>query len=352
MRVLVTGGTGFLGSHTARALVEDGHEVRLLVRDEGKARRVFQALDVPLPECIRGDMIDAVAVAKALDGVDAVVHAAALVALDAGRAQHVLESNARGVHAVVGGAVSAGVRSIVYVSSIGALFRPGGPGIGADSPVVPGRTAYARSKAQGEELVRRWQDEGAPIHITYPTAVIGPEDPGLSESNHAVRTFLKDTMVMTSSGFQLVDVRDLARIHAKLVTRTGSPGRHLAAGHYFSWRELADLIDEITGLRVGRLPAPGALLRAAGHVGDWIKRIRPFDFPLTSEAMAFATQWQPVDDRETRDALGIEYRPARDTLVDTLRWLARSGHLDEKAIGRARSDGPPWASGAAAGEGA
>jgi nucleoside-diphosphate-sugar epimerase len=345
MRVLVTGGTGFIGSHTARAFLEEGHEVRLLVRSEDKARRVFEALGVPVPACARGDMVDEVAVAKALDGVDAVVHAAALVALDAGRARDVLESNARGVHAVIGGAMAAGVGSIVYVSSIGALFQPDGPPIRSDSPVVPGRTAYARSKAQGEELVRRWQDEGAPIHTTYPTAVIGPDDPGLSESNHAIRTFLKDTMVMTSGGFQLVDVRDLARIHVRLAQHPGEPGRHIVAGHYFPWSELADLIDRLTGLRVRRLPVPGGLLRAAGRIGDWMKRIRPFDFPLTSEAMSFATQWQPVDDGETREALGLEYRDPRETLLDTLRWLHLGDHLSEAQIGRAASDDPVRRSG-------
>ncbi|MGH0034963.1 MAG: SDR family NAD(P)-dependent oxidoreductase [Myxococcota bacterium] len=337
MRVLVTGGTGFIGSHTALALLGEGHEVRLLVRDEAKARRVFDALGAPLPECVRGDMVDAVAVGKALDGADAVVHAAALVALAAQRAQDVLESNARGVETVIGGALAAGVGSIVYVSSVSALFRAGGPPIRPDSPVVPGRNAYARSKAQGEEVVRRWQAEGAPIHTTYPTAVVGPDDPGLSESNHAIQVFLRDTMVMTSSGFQLVDVRDLARVHARLVSDPGAPARHLVAGHHFPWRELADLIDRLTGRPVRRIPAPGVLLRAGGKLGDWVKRVRSFDFPLTSEAMAFATQWQPVDDRETREKLGIEYRDPGQTLIDTMRWLSRSGHLTPEQIGRAAS---------------
>jgi nucleoside-diphosphate-sugar epimerase len=339
MRVLVTGGTGFIGSHTARALVREGHDVRLLVRDPAKARRVFAALGMPVPECVVGDMVDEAAVSKALDGVEAVVHAAALVALEAGRAQDVLESNARGVRAVIGGAVSAGIGRIVYVSSVSALFQPGGPAIHPDSPVVQGTTAYARSKSQGEEVVRRWQGEGAPIHTTYPTAVVGPDDPGLSESNHAIQTFLRDTMVMTSGGFQLVDVRDLARVHTRLLAHPGRSGRHIVSGRYFHWRDLADLIDDLTGQRVGRLPVPGALLRAAGRVGDWVKRVRPFDFPLTSEAMAFATRWQPVEDRGTVEALGIRYREARETLADTLRWMSGEGHLTESQIGRVAREG-------------
>jgi len=334
MRVLVTGGTGFVGSHTAVALLAAGHDVRLLVRDPAKAKRIFDAREQATPECVRGDMADAGAVAEALADCDAVFHSAALVALEAGRAHEVLESNARGVESVVGGACRAGIGSIVYVSSVSALFQPGGPPASMDSPVVPGRTAYARSKAHGEEAVRRWQAEGAPIRTTYPTAVVGPDDPGLSESNHAIRTFLKDTMVMTSSGFQLVDVRDLAHIHLRLLESRKGPGRYLVAGRYLPWRELADLIDGLTGGRVNRMTVPGPLLRLGGRIGDWVKRVRPFDFPLTSEAMAFATRWTSLDDAATREALQVEYRDVRETLGDTLRWLVRSGNLRTECIGR------------------
>ena len=272
--------------------------------------------------------------AEALDGCGGVVHSAAVVTMQATRAREMLETNARGVDAVVGGAVRAGTPSVVYVSSIGALFRPGGPALTPDSPVVPGSNAYGKSKAQGEEAVRRWQAEGAPIQITYPTAVVGPDDPGLSESNHALRTFLGTTMVMTSSGFQLVDVRDLARVQARLVEQTEGPGRYLVAGRFFRWAELADELDELTGLRVRRLPAPGPLLRMGGIVGDFVKRFWPFDFPLTREATDFATRWRPVDDSATTDGLGLKYRDVRETLAETLRWMVGAGHLEPSAVGR------------------
>ena len=178
MRVLVTGATGFIGSHTAVALQDAGHEVRCLVRDPAKLARVFAEHGRDAPESVTGDIGDAGRVKEALSGCDAVVHSAAVVAMKASRAQEVLETNARGVENVVGGAVDAGLRKVVYVSSIGAMFVPDGPPLDEDAPVQPAENAYARSKSEGEAFARRLQADGAPVCISYPTGVVGPLDPG------------------------------------------------------------------------------------------------------------------------------------------------------------------------------
>lgn len=335
MRVMVTGATGFVGSHTAVALLESGHEVRALVRDPAKLARVFEARGIDPPEHVVGDVADAASVERAERGCDAVVHTAAVVAMAAGRAQEVLDTNARGVEHVVGGAVRRGIGHVVYVSSVGALFQPGGPVVTADSPVVPGENAYAKSKSDAEITVRRLQDEGAPIRTVYPTAVIGPEDPGLSEANHALRTFARDVVLLTSGGFQLVDVRDLAGIIVRLVGHDGGPPRYVAGGHYLRWRELADLLDEVTGARVRRLPLPGSWVRIGGHVCDRLKRIRDFDFPMTAEGMTYATQWNGADSSKTLAELGIRFRDPDETLFDALRWMVRAGHLDPGCAGKA-----------------
>src|SRR3954467_11010070 len=102
MRVLVTGGTGFVGSHTASALLDAGHRVRLLVRDASKVRTVFDAERASRFEIASGDMTDAKAVARALEGQDALVHAAALVALGRKHAARVRDGNRAGVENVIG----------------------------------------------------------------------------------------------------------------------------------------------------------------------------------------------------------------------------------------------------------
>jgi nucleoside-diphosphate-sugar epimerase len=333
MRVLVTGGTGFVGSHAAGALAAAGHEVRLLVRDPSKLERVFAARGEPAPEHRVGDVADRAAVERALAGCDAVVHAAAVVAMAAKRAREVLDTNARGVENVVGGAARAGVPRIVYVSSVGALFRPDGPAVTAESPVVPGSNPYARSKSDGELAVRALQERGAPVAILYPTAVLGPDDPGLSEANHALRTFARDVVLLTSGGFQLVDVRDVAQVVVRLLERAGAPSRHVTGGHFLTWGELADRIDEVTGARVRRLRVSGSLVRLGGRVCDVAKRVRDFDFPMTREGMIYATQWRGADSGKTVEELSIRFRDPRETLADALRWMHRVGHIPAGPVG-------------------
>jgi nucleoside-diphosphate-sugar epimerase len=334
MRVMVSGATGFVGSHTAAALLAAGHEVVALVRDAGKLERVFLARGLKPPEAVVGDVREAAAVERAFSGCGAVIHAAAVVAVEAYRAREVLDSNARGFENVVGGALRAGVPRVVHVSSVAALFRPGGPRVTADSLVVPGRNAYSKSKADAERVARGLQAQDAPLRIAYPVGIVGPDDPGLSQANHALRTFVRDVVVLTSGGIAIVDVRDVAAILAELALRESAPARCVLAGHDLSWREVADALDAVTGRRVRRVPVPGALLRLGGHVCDAVKRVWDFDFPMTAEGMVLATLWQGADDSAARSALGARYRPLSETLSDALRWMQRAGHLDARSIGR------------------
>jgi len=333
MRVLVTGGTGFIGSHTVRALAAQGHEIRLLARDAAKASRVFDPRGLRIDDVVVGDVTDPPTVAKALDGCDAVVHAAALVALKAREAQKVLETNQRAVELVVGGAAERGLESIVYVSSLSALGRPLGPPITVDSPIGEASSAYATSKADSERYVRGLQSQGAPIKSSYPPGVIGPDDPAISPANHAVQAFLKDLMVLTSTGFCIVDVRDLAAIHARLVDPETPPGRYLVPGHYLPWRDTVAMMDRVTGRRVRRVPVAGALLRFLGRVGDLVKRVWDFDFPLTHESMAVATGWPGAVMSPELEALAPRFRDAEESYRDTVRWLYEAGHLTAAQAG-------------------
>src|SRR5262245_4411279 len=265
MHVLVTGGTGFAGSHSASALRSAGHHVRLLARSRAKVERVFPG--AAPHDVVVGDVTDPAAVAKALDGVDAVVHCAAVVAIEARRAREVQDTNLRAVELVVGGAAERGAGAIVYVSSLGALFAPGEP-LSEHSPIAAAQSPYARSKADGEAFVRRLQDAGAPVRTVYPPGIIGPDDPGLSEGNHTLQVFLNQLMVDTETGFEIVDVRDLAALIAALVSPAAAPGRYVVSGAYLSWTDTIALMDELTGRRVPRLHIGGRLLRVLGRIGD------------------------------------------------------------------------------------
>ncbi|ODQ87147.1 hypothetical protein BHQ18_24610 [Mycolicibacterium flavescens] len=332
MRVLVTGGTGFTGSHTVRALVAAGHDVRLLVRDPAKVRRVFEPDGFVPDDVVVGDMTDEASVGAALAGCDGVVHTAALVDLRRSAARRVEEVNARGVELVIGGAARRGVPSIVHVSSLGVFFVPGGPPLAPELPIAHGTTAYARSKVHAEVYVRRLQEQGAPIRISYPAGIFGPDDPGLSAAIAGFSTWATAVLV-TSSGLSVVDVRDLAALHVKLLELPPGEHRYAASAPMLSWTEVHAVVERLTGRRIRRLRIPGSFMRAIGSVGDALKHLHDFDYPLTRDAMEFTTRWPGADARRTTEELGVEFRDPADTFRDTLIWMYRSGKLTAAQIG-------------------
>ena len=181
MLVLVTGATGFVGFHTVLALSQAGHNVRLLVRNVEKMNKLYADFDVDTSDVVIGEMTDSAVIDKALEGCDAVIHTAAVVGLEPELEEMMMRTNIRGTELVIGGAVEKGIQSIVHVSSVAALFDAKAVTITEHSPLAPPTTAYAASKKQCDEYVRSLIEKGANIAISYPAAVLGPNDPALSE---------------------------------------------------------------------------------------------------------------------------------------------------------------------------
>ena len=310
-----------------------------MVRSPDKVTRIFGADLARRFEIVAGDMTDEQAVSRAVRGRHAVIHAAALVALERKHAARVLHENRRGIEIVVGSAAAAGIERMLYVSSVVALCQAGQPSITTETLGDATGSAYMRSKVECELFVRSLQATGSPIRTTYPAAVLGPDDPGLSEANRGVLAFFRDAPIVTDTGLQMVDVRDVAAAHMRLLEAPTGAGRHMLGGHFLPWARLVDLLEEITGRKLRRFPIPGAILRASGVVADVVKHVWDFQFPLSHEAMRFMTQWVPVE-ATPADNL-FTFRDPRVTLSDTLRWLSAAGHLPADRLGQLRLDAPP-----------
>ena len=329
MHVFVTGATGFVGFHTVMALIKAGHTVRLGVRSPEKMRKLYAAHGVDISDFAVGEITDAEAIDKALENCDAVVHTAAMVSLDANKEAIMRHTNLTGTKLVVGGAVKKGIKSIVYVSSVAALYDRHAKVLNENMPLVEPQSAYMRSKRECEDYVRQLIDDGASIAITYPSAVIGPNDPAMSEGNQGLAFILKLCFVNTTTGQQIIDVRELANAHVKLLEQKKS-GRFLVTGHYVPWRELGLKLDKVMGKTMIKLTLPRWLLRLTGVIVDLIGKVHKLDIPITREAVTFATEWVYADDSKIREALNITYRPVEDTLRDTVKWLVDEGHAPAK----------------------
>ena len=174
MRVAVTGATGFIGGHITSQAIAAGHDVVALVRSPEKLEASMASFGIDAPEFLVGDMTDEASVAALLDGVDAVVHTAAIVSLDPRDAERMIDQNALGARLVLGAAAEAGLDPIVHVSSTSALFEPGRGPVRTDDPPTSVPYSYARAKAQAETIARDLQAEGHGLSIVYPGGVIGP----------------------------------------------------------------------------------------------------------------------------------------------------------------------------------
>src|SRR5262249_47364954 len=244
MLVAVTGGTGYVGSHSVRALLQRGHQVRLLVRAEAAVERALLPLLGPLRadpaavDVVVGDVTDPLAVRRTVRGADGVLHAASVFSFDSRDHGRMRAVNAQGTGIVLDAARAAGAGRIVHVSSIVALMPSRRRPLTADSPVGTSRETYYASKAAAEVVARRHQEAGSPRAIRSPPALLGPHDPHLGDQTTRLRNVLRGLMpVWPLGGFPVGDVRDTAELHAALLSDGwDGPGRYFGPGRYLRTR--------------------------------------------------------------------------------------------------------------------
>jgi nucleoside-diphosphate-sugar epimerase len=338
MNVLVTGGTGLVGSHACRALMAAGHSVRLLVRSPDKARAFYGGLGETMPELLEGDITDVESVRRALDGCDAVVHAAAATPMQIDSVDRLFAVNVGGVQNVVGSALKQGIERIVYVSSITAIFNTDGSKVTPDAPPTPSKMPYGQSKVEAELYLRRLQADGAPIAILYPAGIAGPDDPGFSDTCKAIKYRIDNGFrIFGDGGTQYIDVRDLAALIRALVEDGGS-GRFLVPGIFSSWTEQADFIEEVSGCRLQRIPASGWKFRLIGRLVDIVRKFRKVDSPISAETMRYATLWPRIENSDELARRGLSLRDPRETFADTLAWMVEAGHLEPSQCPKLSAD--------------
>src|SRR5271169_2723548 len=177
MKVLVTGGTGFIGSHTVAALVGHGHEVKVLARTPHRLEHVLKPFDVTA-DVVQGDVTNPQSVATALDGCGAVVHAAAEIGVAGGTGQ-ITDVNVAGTRTVLAEALRAGIDPIVYTSTITVYLPSRDAVVTPSSALAEPLSTYGVSKRDAELLVRERQDNGDPVTSFTLGGVYGPTSPHL-----------------------------------------------------------------------------------------------------------------------------------------------------------------------------
>ena len=336
MKVLITGGTGFVGSHTVAATVQAGHDVRLLVRDVGRVANApaLTGLDASLADVVLGDATDCETVRRSLSGCDAVIHAANVYSFDPRHVETMRRVNEASTRIVLGESVARGLDPIVHVSTF-AVLLPSTAVLTSASPVGQPKPIYVQTKAQADRVARDFQQQGAPVVITYPGAVWGPDDPYDGESTILLTNALKGRLRLLNEGnLPIVDVRDVGSALAAPLQPGLGPRSYLITGHVLSLRRALKRMGELAGRNLGTLAVPSTVALATGRASDWARARFGLDVGVNySGAWILANMTSKADPSAAQAELGVEFRPFDETVRDTVRWLHASGHVSAKQAG-------------------
>ncbi len=317
----LTGASGFLGSHIARLLVDQGRSVRALVRPSSD-RAGIAGLAV---EPVLGDLRDPASLRTAIDGCHELFHVAADYRLWAPNPAEIYASNVEGTRNILQAAREAGVERVVYTSTVGCIGAPGSAGSGnEDTPVSLSEMegAYKRSKFLAEQLALECADEGLPVVIVNPTAPVGEGDRKPTPTGQVIVDFLTGAMpAYLDTGLNMVDVRDVARGHLAAMERGVSGERYILGGCNMTLREIFEALSTISGRPAPKIRIPYAAAYAYGAVSTAAARLtgRPPRAPL--DAVRIARKKMFVDSAKAEREIGFSAGPVEEALERAIRWF-------------------------------
>jgi dihydroflavonol-4-reductase len=320
--VLVTGASGFLGWHVARALLERGHSVRALVREGGRVAE----LDA---ECITGDLRDRPSMVRAVAHCSGVFHVAADYRLWAKDPAELYRSNVDGTRNLIEAARAAGVDRMVYTSTVGCIGIPHS-GVGnEETPVSLNEMIgdYKRSKFLAEQVVLEFARAGFPVVIVNPTAPVGDHDVKPTPTGQTVLDFLNGKLpAFIDTGLNIVDAGDVAAGHL-LAWERGRPGeRYILGSENLTLAQILQMLARITGRKAPSVRLPYAVAYCAGVCSTAWAGVTgtPPRVPIDAVRMARKKMW--VTHEKAQRELGYHPRPAETALQRAVEWFSGAWH--------------------------
>lgn len=323
--VLVTGATGFTGGHLVRALVEDGQQVRVLVRSPERAGDLPSGVDVRV-----ADITDPEAVSRAVEGVGTIYHLAAAYREASHREDGYWQVNVLATRNLLESASAAGIDRFVHCSTVGVLGHIANPPADEDTPFSPG-DAYQRTKCEAEVLALSYaRERGLPVSVARPTAIYGPGDERLLKM---FRMIAKGTFVMLGKGdiyYHMVYVDDLVDGLRLLAAHPSAVGQVFILGgdQYYLLKTIAGMIAQQLGVRRPRMRLPAWPFQIAGRLCEGICVPLGIEPPIYRRRVDFFTKSRAFSIEKARRLLGYSPKvPLEVGLRWTLDWYLKSGHI-------------------------
>jgi dihydroflavonol-4-reductase len=327
MLAFLTGATGFVGSHVARALVAQGADLRLLVRS-GSDLRNIQELQA---ERVVGDLRDAASLKKAVAGCEVVFHVAADYRLWVRDPEQMYCSNVDGTKAILETARENKVRRVVYTSSVATMgFQSNGRLANEESPVSLANMIgpYKRSKFMAEEIALQAGRSGMDVVVVNPTTPVGERDIKPTPTGRIVVDFLKKKFpAYVDTGLNLVDVAECARGHIAALEKGKTGQRYILGGENLTLKQILDKLAAITGLPSPKIRVPYAIALATGVVDQvftgYIRRREP---RATIDAVRMGRKKMFVSSGKAERDLGWRTLAVDGGLRRAVEWFQANGY--------------------------
>ncbi len=327
MKAFVTGATGFIGSHVARQLAEQGAKLRLLVR-RGSRRENIAGLNA---ELVEGDLTDAASLRRGMEGCDAVFHLAADYRMWIPDPRPMYAANVEGTVNIIKAAQQAGVRRTVYCSSVATMgfgYEP--KAVDEETPVHEAAMVghYKRSKFLAEQEAIKLARAGAEVVIVNPSAPIGEQDIKPTPTGEIVVRFLKKGFpAYMETGLNIVDVRDTARGHLLAFEQGRRGERYILGGDNMTLKQALDTLAEITGLLAPKMKVAHGVAMAFATMDEFFtgKLLRRTP-GSTRDEIRMGRKYMWVSSAKAERELGYTHGPAREALRRAAEWFVANGY--------------------------
>ena len=326
MKTLVTGASGFLGSHVARQLVAQGDDVRVLLRPASHNRAIG---DLSL-EYITGDLLDSDSLDRAVRGVQRIFHVAADYRLWAKRSRDIYASNVDGTKNLLAAAKRAAIEQFIYTSTVAtiAVDRPQLPNESTDSRLEEMVGHYKRSKWLAEREVLNAAKEGFPAVIAMPTTPVGPWDWKPTPTGKIIVDFLNGKMPgYVETGLNFVGVEECAAGHL-LAAEKGKIGeRYLLGAENLSLKQVLDILERVTGLPAPTWKISHGVALGVAYTNTIFSRLIGKEPSIPVEGVKIARHKMFVDCSRAKRELGFQPGPVAAALERAVRWYEANGYV-------------------------
>ncbi|MFY0524987.1 NAD-dependent epimerase/dehydratase family protein [Archangium gephyra] len=328
MKLLVTGGTGFLGAHLVPRLVAAGHEVRIIGRSKPAGPGLEKA------EYVQGDLKNREVVRRALEGVQAVYHLAGLVSFQDKDARRMYELHVDSTRELLRDVRESGVQRVILASTSGTIAVSKEERVGTEDDGYPievvGRWPYYLSKIYEEKLALEYcRQHAIPLVVLNPSLLMGPGDDRLSSTWTVMKFLQGEIPAMPGGGMSFVDVRDAADAFVNALTRGEVYGRHLM-GVNLSMPDFFERLERLSGVKAPRLKLPSQVNVLGAKVLEQVAKWRGTKPTLDPQEVDIGEHWFWLDASKAERELGFKARDVHETLHDTVQYLytrMAPGHL-------------------------